>query len=215
LAGTVEVPYARRTTRTDLLVHQIALALGGQSGERLTARLSLRWSRDTLLRIIRRRLPVKKDAEALQVVGIDDWAWRRGQSYGTLMCDLERRRIVALLPDRDSGAVERWLAACPGIRIVARDRAGGYARAACPWRAGCRSGGRPMAPDGKRKCGLSRGRPPVAAADPRVARRQNGGSVASDRRRAPAIRSCSSVAMRSMPRSWAAILALARDGVPH
>jgi transposase len=130
LAGTVEAKYARRTKRTDLLVHQIALALGGRPGERLTARLSMRWSRDTLLRIIRRRLPVKKDADALQVVGIDDWAWRRGQSYGTVICDLERHRIVALLPDRDAGSVQRWLAACPGVRIVARDRGGTYARAA-------------------------------------------------------------------------------------
>jgi transposase len=65
LAGAAEVPYARRTKRTGLLVHQIALALGGQSGKRLTARLSMRWSRDTLLRIIRRRLPVKQDVDAL------------------------------------------------------------------------------------------------------------------------------------------------------
>ena len=130
LADTVETRYARRTMRSDLVIHQIALALGGRLGERLSARLSMRWSRDTLLRIIRRRVPVPEDASVLRVVGIDDWAWRRGQRYGTVMCDLERRRIVALLPDRDTGAVERWLAACPGIGIVARDRGGGYARAA-------------------------------------------------------------------------------------
>lgn len=90
----------------------------------------MHWSRDTLLRLIRRRMPGRGAADELHVVGIDDWAWPRGQRYGTVMCDLERRRIVGLLADRDTGAVERWLAACPAIRIVARDRGGGYARAA-------------------------------------------------------------------------------------
>ncbi len=64
-------------------------------------------------------------------MGIDDWAWRKGQSYGTIICDLEGRRVLALLADRDGGSVEAWLAErFPDITVVARDRGGTYARAA-------------------------------------------------------------------------------------
>ena len=59
-------------------------------------------SRDTLLRVVRRLAPAK--AGSIQVVGIDEWAWRR-QHYGTILCDLERRCIVDLLPDRDQSTV--------------------------------------------------------------------------------------------------------------
>ena len=64
------------------------------------------------------------------VIGIDDWAWRRNQRYGTIICDLERRRTIALLPDREPMTARAWLAAQPQIAVVARDRGGGYALAA-------------------------------------------------------------------------------------
>ena len=64
------------------------------------------------------------------VVGIDDWAWRRNQRYGTLICDLERRKTIALLPDREPATAEAWLCGQPQISVVARDRGGGYALAA-------------------------------------------------------------------------------------
>jgi transposase len=67
---------------------------------------------------------------AVRVLGIDDFAWRRGQRYGTVLCDLERRRIVDLLPDREVGTVEAWLADHPEITIVSRDHGGGYGPAA-------------------------------------------------------------------------------------
>ncbi len=85
-------------------------------------------SADGFLRLIRRRAKVPDDP--LRVVGIDDWAWRRGQSYGTIVCDLERRRIIDLLPNREPAAVEAWLADHPGIEIIARDRSGSYSKAA-------------------------------------------------------------------------------------
>jgi transposase len=63
------------------------------------------------------------------VVGIDDWAWKRGHRYGTIVCDLERRRIIDVLPDREAATVEAWLSARPAIRVVSRDRGGGYGQA--------------------------------------------------------------------------------------
>ncbi|SDJ76655.1 Transposase, partial [Paracoccus denitrificans] len=65
-------------------------------------------------------------SEPPRVIGIDDWAWRKGQRYGTMICDLERRQVIDLLPDREPATVEAWLRAHPGIRIIARDRNGGY-----------------------------------------------------------------------------------------
>jgi len=82
-------------------------------------------SGDTILRLVR-----AADLEPLvspRIVGIDDWAWRRGTRYGTIICDLERNRVIDLLPDRDADSVARWLKQHPGIEVVARDRAGVYA----------------------------------------------------------------------------------------
>ena len=84
-------------------------------------------SNDTLLRVVRRRtLP---QIEPLTVIGIDDWAFRRNHRYGTIVCDLERRRVVALLPNREQAIAEAWLHQHPGISIVSRDRGGGYGEA--------------------------------------------------------------------------------------
>ena len=88
----------------------------------------LKVSNDTLLRTIRRSS--RPDFVPPRVVGIDDWAWRRNFRYGTIVCDLQRRRSIALLPDREPATVQVWLADQPQIEIVARDRAGGYALAA-------------------------------------------------------------------------------------
>jgi transposase len=104
----VLAPWARRTARLDRIVHHLALALGGRPAASFARRLMLPVSNDTLLRLVRRR--GAPHFEAPIVVGIDDWAWRRNQRYGTIICDLERRKTIALLPDcepSDPGSVGR------------------------------------------------------------------------------------------------------------
>ena len=121
-------PWARRTARLDLLVVHLGLALGGLPGARLARRLMMPVSNDTLLRSIRRR--GRPGFAPPRVIGIDDWAWRRNQRYGTIICDLERRRPIRLLPDREPATARAWLVEQPQIATVARDRGGGYALAA-------------------------------------------------------------------------------------
>lgn len=119
---------ARRTDRLDLIVHHLGIALGGRPGASLAKRLMLPVSNDTLLRVVRRRCRTRP--EPVTVAGIDDWAFRRNHRYGTIVCDLERRRIVTLLPDREVATSEAWLANHPEIKIISRDRGGGYGEAA-------------------------------------------------------------------------------------
>ncbi|MGF7212951.1 transposase [Skermanella aerolata] len=119
------LPRVRRTVRLAEAQRRIALHAGGESGARLAHRLAMPVSGDTLLRLIR-AVPIEPAAPA-RVIGIDDWAWRKGQRYGTIIVDLERNRPVDLLPDRQGDTVAAWLKDHPGTEIVARDRAGGYA----------------------------------------------------------------------------------------
>ena len=83
---------------------------------------------DTLLRLLRRR--ATPPPSNVRVVGIDDFAWLKGKRYGSIVCDLERRCTIDLLPDREGGTVAAWLAAHPGFEIVCRDRGSGFGEGA-------------------------------------------------------------------------------------
>ncbi len=115
-----------RTARLDILVFHLGLAPGGRPGARFAKRLMAPVSTDTLLRSIRRR--GRPGFAPPRVVGIDDRAWRRNRRHGTIICDLERRRPIRLLPDREPATAHAWLIGQPQITTVARDRGGGYAR---------------------------------------------------------------------------------------
>jgi transposase len=126
--ASVLSPWSRRTERLDQIVHHLALALGGRPAAGFARRLMMPVSNDTLLRVVRRR--GRATFTPPRAIGIDDWAWRRNHRYGTLICDLDRRRTIALLPDREPATAEAWLTSQPQISVVARDRGGGYALAA-------------------------------------------------------------------------------------
>jgi transposase len=118
----------RRTVRLAGVQCQLGLGLSGEAGARLAARLAMPLSPDTLLRLVRGA--VRLPHPPLRVVGVDEWAWRRGQSYGTILVDLEHHTVVDLLPDRETATFAAWLKRHAGIDVVARDRAGAYAAAA-------------------------------------------------------------------------------------
>ncbi len=106
LAGLVE-SYGRMTTRLIALVQVLGRVAGGQMGTRLADRTGIATTPPTLLRhLMQLSAPVTR---AVRVLGLDDFAWKKRFNYGTIVVDLERRKIIDVLPDRESATVETWL----------------------------------------------------------------------------------------------------------
>ena len=93
-------------------------------------RLGMPVSDTTILRSLKEHARTRSDNGAVHVAGIDDWAWRKGANYGTIILDLERRQVVDLLGDRSAATAANWFKEHPEVEVVSRDRAGLYAEAA-------------------------------------------------------------------------------------
>lgn len=124
----VITPYSRATERLTELLRAVAFALGGEAGSRLAKRIGLSVCPATLISLIRKTpLP---DHSPARILGVDDWARRKGRNYGTALVDLERHELIELLEDRESETFGRWLAENPGAEVISRDRSEKYAEGA-------------------------------------------------------------------------------------
>ena len=117
-------PYAHRTKRLADQQQRVAFALGGEAGASLLSIMGMAVSPDTLIRLIR-AIPEPGSSNP-RVVSVDEWAKRKGQSYGTILVDLENHKPVDLLPDKSAESFSKWLKDHPGVEIISRDRCAEY-----------------------------------------------------------------------------------------
>lgn len=125
---TIADRYARKTKRLKAQQSRIAHEAGGEPGKRLADYVTDPLSADTLLRLI--RATPERETKTPRVLGVDDWAFRKGHHYGTILVDLESRCPIDLLPERSSEALETWLKEHPGVEIISRDRSNEYIKGA-------------------------------------------------------------------------------------
>lgn len=121
--------YRRKTARLDDLLQRLTWQIGAAEAARLARLLGLILSPDAALYRFKRSACPQSPGRAPEVLGIDDFAFRRGHSYGTILIDLKTRTPVDLLPDRERASVEKWLREHPGARTISRDRSAIYADA--------------------------------------------------------------------------------------
>src|SRR6266550_4205664 len=124
---SLTVPRVKFTLRLQEALREMGFELGGEAGARLGKKLSYPGSPDTILRLVKQdQLPTTPSP---RVVGIDDWSWKRGLRYATLICNLENNRPIDVLPDRSVQTISAWFEEHPSVEIVSRDRSSEYAAA--------------------------------------------------------------------------------------
>ena len=116
--------YARRTTCLETVLKCIAFEMSAEAASRVCEQFNVQISADSVLRLIR-RTPLSR-IEQVRVLGVDDWAIKKGQNHGTILVDLERRCTIELLPDRTQQTLREWLKRHPEIEVISRDRSFEY-----------------------------------------------------------------------------------------
>ena len=119
--------YAHRTDRLNEAFSSIGFALGGRPGAKAATKLGMQTGADSILRRVRNAMARPSDDMKVRALGVDDWALKKGQHYGTILVDLEKRRPIDLLQGREAAPLEEWLKKHPEIEVITRDRAGAYA----------------------------------------------------------------------------------------
>jgi transposase len=118
------VERARRTSRLTSLLKQIAFEVSAESGARILSWMGAMVSPDSLLRLVR-TIP-ESEVKTPWALGVDDWAKKKGQSYGTILVNLETHQVVDILPDRSAETITKWLQEHPGVEVISRDRGTNY-----------------------------------------------------------------------------------------
>jgi transposase len=126
---TFLVTFAGRGGSLDLFIFS-ATELAAGRPIRLMKRLGMPVSDDTILRQLKKHVAAQGPPMSVRVAGVDDWSWRKGCTYGTIVVDLERREVVDVLPDRSAAETAEWFSQHPEVEIISRDRCGLYARGA-------------------------------------------------------------------------------------
>ena len=111
---------AQETDRFAEILRSVGMPWAAVLGERLSVRLGLRISNNTLLRRVKNAAKDAPPLQAIRVIGVDDWAWNKGKNFGSIVVDLERRTAVDVLPIRSAKALSEWLERHPGVSVVAR-----------------------------------------------------------------------------------------------
>ena len=119
-------PYYRRMLRSNDLLARMALELGGNTGAMISRYVGIPVSPSTVLRIIK-NLEVQSKSLTSGIIGVDDWAFKKGRTYGTVIVDLVQKEVIDLLPDREADTLAEWLKNHPEVTTVSRDRYGPYA----------------------------------------------------------------------------------------
>lgn len=122
--------YRRKTIALEAVLSLIAKAEGAEQASITAIKLGVNISPDTMLRLLRRQEIKKYPTSEIKVVGIDDWAIKKGNKYATIIVDLEKRKPLELLPDTEPKTVEKWLKAHPNIEVISRDRGNNFIEAA-------------------------------------------------------------------------------------